>query len=76
MLYNILLLTNHLEEQIMIAKEQAIKAIQSLPQNASIEDVMEKLYLIYKVDRGIKQADSGHKISQDEAKKRMEKWLK
>jgi len=60
----------------MIAKEQAIKAIQALPQNASIEDAMEKLYLIYKVNQGIKQADSGHKISQDEAKKRMEKWLK
>ncbi len=60
----------------MIAKEQAIKAIQALPQNASIEDAMEKLYLIYKVDQGIKQADLGHKISQDEAKKRMEKWLK
>lgn len=61
---------------MMIAKEQAIKAIQELPQNASIEDAMERLYLIYKVDRGIKQADAGQKISQKEAKERMEKWLK
>ncbi len=60
----------------MIAKEQVLKAIEELPQNASIEDAMERLYLIYKVDRGIKQADSGYKISQDEAKKRMQKWLK
>jgi hypothetical protein len=61
---------------MMIAKEQAIKAIQELPQNASIEDAMERLYLIYKVDRGIKQADAGQKISQKEVKERMEKWLK
>lgn len=60
----------------MIAKEQVIKAIQDLPQNASIEDAMEKLYLLYKVNRGIKQADEGQKISQEEAKKKMEKWLK
>ncbi len=60
----------------MIAKEQLLKAIEELPQNASIEDAMEKLFLIYKVDRGIQQADSGNKISQDEAKKRMGKWLK
>ena len=60
----------------MIVKEQLLKAIEELPQNASIEDAMEKLFLIYKVDRGIQQADSGHKISQDEAKKRMGKWLK
>ncbi|ODS32874.1 MAG: hypothetical protein SCARUB_01980 [Candidatus Scalindua rubra] len=60
----------------MIEKEQVLKAIQEIPQNASIEDAMEKLYLIYKVDRGIKQADSVQKISQEEAKKRMEKRLK
>jgi hypothetical protein len=60
----------------MIEKEQAIKAIQDLPQNATIEDAMEKLYLLYKIDRGIKQADEGNKISQDEAKKKMERWLK
>ncbi|MCR4292879.1 MAG: hypothetical protein NUV76_08375 [Candidatus Kuenenia sp.] len=60
----------------MIPKEQVLKAIQDLPQDASIEDAMEKLYLIYKVDRGIKQADSGQRISHEEAKKRMEKWLK
>lgn len=60
----------------MIEKEQAIKAIQDLPQNATIEDAMEKLYLLYKIDRGIKQANEGNKISQDEAKKKMERWLK
>jgi len=60
----------------MIAKEQVIKAIQDLPQNASIEDAMERLYLIYKVERGLKQADEGQKISQKEARKKMEKWLK
>ncbi len=60
----------------MIEKEQAIKAIQDLPQNATIEDAMERLYLLYKIDRGIKQADEGNKISQDEAKKKMERWLK
>lgn len=60
----------------MIEKEQAIKAIQDLPQNATIEDAMEKLYLLYKIDRGIKQADEGNRISQDEAKKKMERWLK
>jgi hypothetical protein len=60
----------------MIAKEQLINAIQELPHDVSIEDVMEKLYLMYKIDRGIKQADMGQKVSQEEAKKRMEKWLK
>ena len=59
----------------MNTKDKVIKAIQELPPDASIEDAMEKLYLLYKIDRGIKQADAGKKVSQREAKKRMEKWL-
>ena len=60
----------------MNTKDKVIKAIQELPPDASIEDAMEKLYLLYKINRGIKQADSDKKVSQKEAKKRMEKWLK
>jgi predicted transcriptional regulator len=60
----------------MTIKEQALKAIQELPQNATFEDAMERLYLLYKVERGIKEADAGQKISQEEAKKRMKKWLR
>ena len=59
----------------MNTKDKVIKAIQELPSDASIEDAMGKLYLLYKIDRGIKQADSGKKVFQKEAKKRMEKWL-
>lgn len=36
---------------------------------------MERLYLLYKIERGIAQADSGQKVSQEEARKRMAKWL-
>lgn len=60
----------------MTVKEQVLKAIQELPQDATFEDAMERLYLLYKVERGIKQADAGRKIPQEEAKKRMKKWLR
>ncbi|MBF0274473.1 MAG: hypothetical protein HQK84_04485 [Nitrospinae bacterium] len=60
----------------MVVKELAIKAMQGLPQNATIDDAMERLYLIHKVERGIQQADAGKTVTQEEAKKRMEKWLK
>ena len=57
-------------------KEQMIKAIQDLPVDATMEDVMERLYLLYKVERGIGQADAGQKVSQEEARRRMAQWLK
>lgn len=60
----------------MPTKEQMLKAIQELPADATVEDAMERLYLLEKIERGIAQADAGQKISQDEARRRMARWLK
>ena len=60
----------------MDTKQQMLNAIAELPENAKVEDAIERLYLLYKIERGIKQADSGELISQEEARQRMAKWLK
>ncbi len=60
----------------MSTKEQMLKLIQELPDNATVEDAMERLYLLHKVERGISQADAGQKVSQEEARRRMARWLK
>ena len=54
----------------MSVKEQTLKAVQNLLEDASIEDAMERLYLLYKIEREIEQADAGQKVSQEEAKER------
>ncbi len=58
------------------AKEQVIKLAQELPEDATLEDAMDRLFLLYKVERGIEQANSGQKVSQAEARRRMDQWLK
>lgn len=60
----------------MSTKEQMLKAIQDLPEDATVEDAMERLYLLYKVERGLAQAEAGQKVSQEEARRRMAQWLK
>lgn len=60
----------------MDTKQQILRAIQQLPDDASIEDALERLYLLYKIERGFRQADGGELISQDEARVRMARWLK
>ncbi len=57
------------------AKAKILQLVQSLPDNASIEDAMHKLYFLYKVDKGLEQADSGQKVSHEEARQRLQKWL-
>jgi predicted transcriptional regulator len=60
----------------MATKDQMLKVIEELPGEATIEDAMERLYLLDKIERGIAQADAGQKVTQDEARRRMAKWLK
>lgn len=52
-------------------KREIVKALEDLPEDVSIEEAIERLVLLYKIQRGIKQADAGQKISQDEARARM-----
>lgn len=59
----------------MSTRDQMIRVIQGLPEDATVEDAMERLYLLYKVERGIVQADAGQKVSQEEARQRMAGWL-
>ena len=53
-----------------------MKAIEELPNDASVEDAIERLYLLYKIDKGLKEADAGQLLSQEEARRRMAQWLK
>jgi hypothetical protein len=57
-------------------KQNILKTVQSLPEDTSIEEAMERLYLLFKVQKGCHQADSGKAVSHAEAEKRMKKWLK
>jgi hypothetical protein len=60
----------------MTKKEQMLKTVQELPDNASFEDAMERFLLLAKIERGIEQADQGRTISHNVVKDRMAKWLK
>ena len=57
-------------------KQQILKAIEDLPDDAGVEDALDRLYLLYKVERGLQQADRAELISQEEVRQRIAKWLK
>jgi hypothetical protein len=53
-----------------VAKEEARKVLESVPDNATWEDIMYQLYLREKVEAAIAEADAGEGISQEEMEKR------
>ena len=62
-----------MEQTTLKAKMERL--IHNLPKEASIEDAMEKLYLLYKIEKGIQQADAGNTVSHEDARKRLREWL-
>ena len=55
-------------------KHRVLKAIEELPQDATFEEVMECLYFLYKIDKGLKQVEAGETVSHEEAIERTKLW--
>jgi len=54
-----------------VTKQRILKAIEDLPEDAGVEDALDRLYLLYKIDRGLRQADSGELIDQQDVRRRI-----
>jgi hypothetical protein len=55
----------------MTEKQRALDAVQRLPDDATVEDAIERLCFIAKVQKGLGQLDRGQGISHDQAKRRI-----
>ncbi|NNE48294.1 MAG: hypothetical protein HKN37_16705 [Rhodothermales bacterium] len=52
-------------------KERVLDAVRELPDDATVEDAMERLYFLAKVEKGLQQAEAGRTVSHEEAKRRL-----
>ena len=50
----------------MTIKEDAISVIESLDDNVTLDDVIDRLYLLRKIELGIAQADAGDVMEHDD----------
>jgi predicted transcriptional regulator len=50
-------------------KERALEAIRSLPDGATIDEAIERLCFIAKIEEGLRQSDAGQVVSHEEVKK-------
>jgi len=60
---------------IMSTKEIAINSIASLPENASWEDIQERINFIAGVRKGLKELDEGKAISHEKIREEFEEWI-
>lgn len=57
------------------AKQEVESLLKKLPDDCSLEDIQYHLYVIEKIQRGIEVAEKKGVVSQEEAEKRLEKWV-
>lgn len=60
----------------MTTREMTKHVIDSLPEDASLDDIMQALYIRAKLERAEHAIEAGHGIPHAQAKKRLQKWLK
>ena len=57
-------------------KESILSMVKDMPDNATLEDVMESLYVKQKILKGQKQLENGQYYNHEEAKEILKEWLK
>ena len=57
------------------AKEEIKEMLEKLPDNASFEEIQYHIYVQEKIEHGLNEVREGRVVSQEEAEKRMAKWL-
>lgn len=50
-------------------KDRVIEEVQKLPDDATFEDIMERLYFIHKVEKGLNQVKEGKSVPHDDVKR-------
>jgi hypothetical protein len=63
------------EFTMVTAKQEVESLLSKLPDDCSLEEIQYHLYVIEKVRQGLDAADSQGTVPQDEAERRLGKWL-
>jgi len=57
-----------------VARDEILRLVESLPDDATWEDVQYSVYVRERIERGRREAAEGKLIDQEEIERRMEKW--
>lgn len=59
----------------LLEKDKVLHCVQTMPQRFTIDDLLEKLLLLVKVEKGLDQLSKGNSYSQDEVEKIAKGWF-
>ena len=60
----------------MMTKDKVIKSIADFPEEFSVDELIERLIFIEKVNTGVEQSKDGLVVSEDELNSEIAEWFK
>lgn len=57
------------------AKQEVQELLQELPDDATLEDIQQGIYVRQKIAQGLADVRAGRVVSQEEVEKRFARWL-
>jgi len=57
------------------AKEEVRSLLDKLPDDVSFEDIQYHIFVREKIERGLRDAEQGRWVDQEEIERRMSRWL-
>ena len=63
------------EMPMLSAKQKVSELLTGLPDDCTIEDIQYHLYVMEKIERGLKDLEEGRVLKHEDVEGRMAKWL-
>jgi predicted transcriptional regulator len=60
----------------MLTKDKVRKTIDRLPENFTVDQIVEELVVLNKIEEGLKDIENGRVFTTDQVKKELKTWLK
>lgn len=60
----------------MITKQQLFKTIEEMPEEFSMDDFLDKILLLQKIEIGMNQSENNETFTTEDARQQLAKWLK
>lgn len=60
----------------MITKDKLMDSLKDLPNEFSLDELLDRILLLQKIDVGLEQSKNGETYTTEEAKQKLAKWLK
>jgi predicted transcriptional regulator len=60
----------------VVTRKALLRSVKQLPEQVPVDELIDRILLLSKIERGLAQSAKGEVVSTAEARKRLRKWSK